>query len=69
MQRIMQNNAAVFRNGTVLKEGVRLIDETYQTLKDIKVTDRSMIWYVLVVVMTDFSPGTLTLWSLWNCKI
>jgi len=44
MQRIMQNNAAVFRNGDVLKEGVRLIDATYQTLKDIKVTDRSMIW-------------------------
>jgi succinate dehydrogenase (ubiquinone) flavoprotein subunit len=44
MQRIMQNNAAVFRDGPVLKEGVKLIDEVYQSMKDIKVSDRSLVW-------------------------
>lgn len=44
MQKIMQNNAAVFRTGPVLEEGVKLIDECQQELSDLKVTDRSMIW-------------------------
>jgi len=44
MQRIMQNNAAVFRTGDTLKEGVKLIDETYKDLQNIKLTDKSMIW-------------------------
>jgi len=44
MQRIMQNNASVFRNGEILKEGVKLIDECYQSLKDIKVTDKTLVW-------------------------
>lgn len=39
----MQNNAAVFRDGPVLKEGVQLIDDVYSKLKDIKVSDRSMV--------------------------
>ena len=44
MQRIMQNNAAVFRTGEVLEEGCRLIDECRNTMSDIQVSDRSLIW-------------------------
>lgn len=44
MQKIMQNNAAVFRTGEVLEEGVKLIAETYGQYADIKVSDRSLIW-------------------------
>jgi succinate dehydrogenase (ubiquinone) flavoprotein subunit len=45
MQRVMQNNAAVFRTGAVLQEGVQLIDKVAKSLReDIKVTDRSMVW-------------------------
>ena len=44
MQRVMQNNCAVFRTGEVLDEGVRLINEVWDGLSDISVTDRSMIW-------------------------
>eukprot|EP00949_MAST-11_sp_MAST-11-sp1_P003362 g3362.t1 len=44
MQKIMQNNAAVFRDGPVLEEGCKLIDECADTLSDVKVTDRSLIW-------------------------
>jgi succinate dehydrogenase (ubiquinone) flavoprotein subunit len=44
MQRCMQNNAAVFRTGETLLEGKKKIDEVYQMLKDIKTTDRSIVW-------------------------
>jgi len=44
MQRVMQNNCAVFRNGSVLQEGVQLIDNIYQSMKDIKLSDRSLVW-------------------------
>jgi succinate dehydrogenase / fumarate reductase, flavoprotein subunit len=44
MQRIMQNHAAVFRDGPHLEQGVKLIDECFAAKADIKVTDRSMIF-------------------------
>ncbi|KAL6759481.1 FAD binding domain-containing protein [Haematococcus lacustris] len=44
MQRIMQNNAAVFRTQETLKEGCTLIDECEKTLADVKVTDKGLIW-------------------------
>ena len=44
MQRIMQNNAAVFRTGEVLEEGCRLIDECRSTMGDVRVSDRSLVW-------------------------
>ncbi len=40
----MQNNAAVFRTGETLKEGVTLINEVYDMFKDVKTVDRSLIW-------------------------
>ena len=44
MQRIMQNNAAVFRTSEVLKEGVDLIDKSAENLSDLNVSDQSLIW-------------------------
>ncbi|MEM7565200.1 MAG: FAD-binding protein, partial [Pseudomonadota bacterium] len=44
MQRVMQNNAAVFRTGETLSEGQQQIGEVFQMFKDVKVTDRSLIW-------------------------
>jgi succinate dehydrogenase / fumarate reductase flavoprotein subunit len=44
MQKVMQNNAAVFRNQDVLAEGCRKIDEIWDSLADIRIKDRSMIW-------------------------
>jgi len=44
MQRVMQNNAAVFRTGETLKEGVKLIDDVYSLFKEVKSVDRSLIW-------------------------
>ena len=44
MQRVMQNNAAVFRDQKVLEEGCRQMDQSAASLADIKLSDRSMIW-------------------------
>lgn len=44
MQKIMQDNAAVYRTQSTLAEGKQLIDETVQSFNDVKVQDRSLIW-------------------------
>jgi succinate dehydrogenase / fumarate reductase flavoprotein subunit len=44
MQKVMQSNCAVFRDGPVLKEGVQKITEIWKESEDIRVTDRSLIW-------------------------
>lgn len=40
----MQTHAAVFRTGEVLQEGCEKMAALYQKLKDLKVSDRSLIW-------------------------
>lgn len=45
MQRIMQDYAAVFRDGPTLSEGVKRMYDLYSSrMFDLKVSDRSMIW-------------------------
>ncbi|HRD77181.1 MAG TPA: FAD-binding protein, partial [Hyphomicrobiaceae bacterium] len=44
MQKVMQTNCAVFRDGPVLTEGVNGIMEIWKGSGDIGVTDRSLIW-------------------------
>ena len=44
MQKTMQSNAAVFRTQAVLEEGCRKIDAVWDTLADIRLSDRSLIW-------------------------
>ena len=44
MQRTMQDHAAVFRTGDVMKEGIDKIAEIFTSFSDVAVTDKSMIW-------------------------
>ena len=44
MQKVMQNNCAVFRTGEVLEEGRKLIHDVFKASSDIGVTDRSLVW-------------------------
>ena len=44
MQRTMQADCAVFRTEESLAEGMSKIDAVYQRMRDISVTDRSLIW-------------------------
>src|SRR5712675_604061 len=54
MQKVMQNNCAVFRSGEVLQEGHKLIHEAYNAADDVRVTDRSMIWNSDLVETLEF---------------
>ena len=44
MQRIMQTDAAVFRTGASLAEGVAKLTATAASLAEVKITDRSLVW-------------------------
>jgi succinate dehydrogenase (ubiquinone) flavoprotein subunit len=44
MQRVMQEDAAVFRTQETLEQGKRRIDEVVASLDDIGLTDRSLVW-------------------------
>ena len=44
MQRTMQSDAAVFRTGETLKEGKQKLSAIYDSFKDVKVSDRSLVW-------------------------
>jgi succinate dehydrogenase / fumarate reductase flavoprotein subunit len=44
MQRVMQDNCAVFRSAEILEEGVEKLDAVRDTWGDLVVADRSMIW-------------------------
>ena len=44
MQKSMQNHCAVFRTKETLQEGIKKIDKLWDDMKDIQVSDRSMVW-------------------------
>ena len=44
MQKTMQEDAAVFRTQESLENGCKRIDQVFNTLPDIQLNDRSMIW-------------------------
>ncbi len=54
MQRVMQNNCAVFRNAEVLDEGQKLIQDVWEGVRDIRVTDRTLIWNTDLVETLEF---------------
>jgi succinate dehydrogenase / fumarate reductase flavoprotein subunit len=54
MQKAMQEDAAVFRTGETLKNGVKRIDAIYKSIGDIGISDRSMIWNSDLVETLEF---------------
>jgi succinate dehydrogenase / fumarate reductase flavoprotein subunit len=44
MQKIMQADAAVFRTGSTLQEGVAKLRKTFDSFADVRVNDRSLVW-------------------------
>ena len=44
MQKNRQRNAAVYRTEKTLQEGADKIDEVYESYKDVKITDKGLIW-------------------------
>ncbi|MEM8770165.1 MAG: succinate dehydrogenase flavoprotein subunit [Pseudomonadota bacterium] len=54
MQRVMQNNCAVFRTGDVLEEGREKIHDVFAGMPSIGVSDRSLIWNTDLVETLEF---------------
>lgn len=54
MQWIMQNHAAVFRDGPTLQEGCKKLSQHWCKMDEMKVTDRSMIWNSDLVESLEF---------------
>ncbi len=54
MQRIMQEDAAVFRTGETLRQGVKRLSEVWQASDDIRVTDRSLVWNSDLIETLEF---------------
>ncbi len=54
MQKVMQSNCAVFRDGPVLKEGVEKITQVWKDAGDIRVTDRSLTWNSDLIETLEF---------------
>jgi succinate dehydrogenase / fumarate reductase, flavoprotein subunit len=44
MQKIMQSDAAVFRTGPTLREGMQKLAEVFASMREVRVQDRSLIW-------------------------
>ena len=54
MQKVMQNNCAVFRTGEILEEGCKLIADVHAGIDDIQVSDRSLIWNSDLIETLEF---------------
>ncbi len=72
MQRIMQSNCAVFRDGPVLSEGCQQITEVWKGNDDIRVTDRTLIWNSDLIETLEYdnliSQAAVTMYSAENRK-
>ncbi|MGH8286565.1 MAG: FAD-binding protein, partial [Steroidobacteraceae bacterium] len=44
MQKIMQADAAVFRTGASLEQGIARLAQTFASMAEVRVSDRSLIW-------------------------
>jgi succinate dehydrogenase / fumarate reductase flavoprotein subunit len=44
MQKIMQLDAAVFRTGETLQQGIDKLSQVWKNFADVRVTDRSLVW-------------------------
>ncbi len=54
MQKIMQSDAAVFRTAASLEQGVARLARTMQSVRDISVQDRSLIWNTDLIETLEF---------------
>ena len=44
MQKTMQADAAVFRTGATLQEGMHKLARTFESFADVRISDRSLVW-------------------------
>ena len=54
MQKTMQEDAAVFRTGETLAQGVKRLADVWQGIGDIRVSDRSLVWNSDLIETLEF---------------
>jgi succinate dehydrogenase / fumarate reductase flavoprotein subunit len=54
MQKVMQEDCAVFRTGKVLQTGRRRIGDVWRAEDDLQVTDRGLIWNTDLIETLEF---------------
>ena len=54
MQKTMQEDAAVFRTGETLEQGVKRLNAVWKDIDDIKVTDHSLVWNSDLIETLEF---------------
>jgi succinate dehydrogenase / fumarate reductase flavoprotein subunit len=54
MQKTMQEDAAVFRTGETLAQGVKRLSDVWQASDDIRVSDRSLVWNSDLIETLEF---------------
>ncbi|MCA3562685.1 MAG: succinate dehydrogenase flavoprotein subunit [Aestuariivirga sp.] len=54
MQKTMQEDAAVFRTGETLRQGVKRLAEVWQAIDGIRVSDRSLVWNSDLIETLEF---------------
>ncbi|MDO8290953.1 MAG: succinate dehydrogenase flavoprotein subunit [Parvibaculum sp.] len=54
MQRVMQDDVAVFRTGETLEQGRKRIAEVHAAMPDIRVSDRSLVWNSDLIETLEF---------------
>jgi succinate dehydrogenase / fumarate reductase flavoprotein subunit len=72
MQKTMQLDAAVFRTGESLAQGMGKLQKTFETFPDVRVTDRSLVWNTDLVETMELEnlllQATATIHSAGNRK-
>jgi len=54
MQRVMQEDCAVYRTGETLEQGQKRIHAVWKNADDVRVTDRSLIWNSDLIETLEF---------------
>jgi succinate dehydrogenase / fumarate reductase flavoprotein subunit len=54
MQRVMQEDCAVYRTGETLEQGQKRIHAVWKGADDVRVTDRSLIWNTDLIETMEF---------------
>jgi len=54
MQKTMQEDAAVFRTGETLAQGVKRLGEVWKAIDDVKVSDHSLVWNSDLIETLEF---------------
>ena len=55
MQRTMQSDAAVFRTGESLKQGIDKMTEVWDSFKDVKIDDKGLVWNTDLIETLELS--------------